>query len=105
MTIYSRILSVPALAQNMVEQEKRDGQNSLWNNIGKLVALALNYCRPRGQRKRAMNSLEDYQIHHKYMSSDLSEIWVAGRQDSCVLHSLVDIQVPGPPALGTLFIH
>ena len=40
MTIYSRILSVPALAQNIVEQEKRDGQNSLWNNIGKLVVLA-----------------------------------------------------------------
>ena len=40
MTIYERILSVPSLAQIIAKQEKRDGHNSLWNNIGKLVVLA-----------------------------------------------------------------
>ena len=40
MTIYERILSVPSLAHIIVEPEKRDGQNSLWNNIGKLAVLA-----------------------------------------------------------------
>ena len=40
MIIYERILSVPSLAHIIVEQEKRDGQYSLWNNIGKLAVLA-----------------------------------------------------------------
>ena len=65
MTIYERILSVPSLADNIVEQEHRDGHNSLWNNIGKLVALAPKTA-DQEERQCAMDSLEDYQIHHKY---------------------------------------
>ena len=42
MTIYDRILNVRSLAHTIVEHEKRDGQKSLWNNIGKLVVLAPN---------------------------------------------------------------
>ena len=40
MTIYERMLSVLSLAHIIVEPEKRDGQNSLRNNIVKLVVLA-----------------------------------------------------------------
>ena len=39
MTIHERLLSAPSLAHIIVEQENRDGQNSLWNNIGKLAVL------------------------------------------------------------------
>ena len=42
MTSCERILRVPSLAHIIVEQEKRDGQNSMWNNVGKLVVLAPN---------------------------------------------------------------
>ena len=68
--IYERILTVPALAQMIVEQEKRDGQNALWNNIGKLAVLASKTA-DQEERKWVMDSLEDYQINHGYMSSAL----------------------------------
>ena len=71
MAMYERILNVPLLAQIIVEPEKRDGQNSLCNNSGKLVVLALTIA-GQEERKRVMDSLEDYHINHKYMSSDLS---------------------------------
>ena len=58
MTIYERILSVPSLAHIIVEPEHRDGQNSLWNNIGKLVALASRTA-DQEERKWVMDSLED----------------------------------------------
>ena len=56
--IYERILTVPALAQMIVEQEKRDGQNALWNNIGKLAVLASKTA-DQEERKWVMDSLED----------------------------------------------
>ena len=71
MTMYERILSVPSLANIIVEQEKRDGQNSLWNNIGRTAVLASNTA-DQVKRKWAMDSLEDYQINHSYISSHLS---------------------------------
>ena len=72
MTMYVRILSAPSLAHIIVEQEKRDGQNSLWNNIGNLVVLASKTA-DQEERKWVMDSLEDYQINQSYMSSDLSK--------------------------------
>ena len=56
--IYERILTVPTLAQMIVEQEKRDGQNALWNSIGKLVVLASKTA-DQEERKWVMDSLED----------------------------------------------
>ena len=55
MTIYARILSVPFLFQISVKKEKPDGQNSLWNNIGKLVVLALKTA-DQEERKWFMDS-------------------------------------------------
>ena len=103
MTIYDRILIVPSLAQILVEQEKRDGHNSLRNNIGKLTVLASKTADPE-ERKWVMYSLEDYQTNYGYMSSDLSKHICQG-YESRGHHSLVDIQVQGPPALVELFIH
>jgi hypothetical protein len=57
--IYERILTVPALAQMSVEQEKREGHNSLWNNIGKVVVLASKTA-DQEERKSVMDLLEDY---------------------------------------------
>ena len=99
--MYERILSVPSLAHSIVEQEKRDGHNSLWNKIGKLAVLASKTA-DQERKKWVMDSLEDYQINHSYMSSDLSK-HVLQRDESCGHHSLVDMQVQGPPALGELF--
>ena len=56
---YERIMTVPALAQMIVEQEKRDGQNALWNSIGKLVVLASKTA-DQEERKWAMDSLEAF---------------------------------------------
>ena len=56
--IYERILSVPSLAHICVDQYNRDGQISLWNNIGKLVAVASNTA-DQEERKWVMGSLED----------------------------------------------
>ena len=75
--IYERILTVPALAQMIVEQEKRDGQNALWNNIGKLAVLASKTA-DQEERKWVMDSLEDYQINHRYLSGDLSKHLLQG---------------------------
>ena len=72
MTICERILSLPSLAHIIVEQEKRDDQNSLWNNIGKLVVLASETA-DQAEREWVMDSLEDYHINQGYTSSDLSE--------------------------------
>ena len=55
-----------------MEQEKRDGHNSLWNNIGKLVVLASKTA-DQEEREWVMDLLEDYQINHGYMTSDLSK--------------------------------
>ena len=101
--IYGRILPVPSLAQIIVEQEKRDGHNSLWNNIGKLVVLATKTA-DQDERQWAMDSLEDYQINHIYLSGDLPKHLLQG-DESRGHHSLVDIQVQGSSALGDLFIH
>ena len=99
MTIYERILSVPSLAHIIVEQDKRDGQNSLWKNIGNLVVLESKTA-DQEERKWVMDSLEDYQTNHRYKSSDLSKHFPTGRQESRGHHSLFDIQVQGPPGLG-----
>ena len=42
----------------IVEQEKRDGQNALWNNIGNLAVLASKTA-DQEERKWVMDSLED----------------------------------------------
>jgi len=77
MTIYERILSSPPLAQLILEQEKRDGHASLWNNIRKLAVLATKTA-DQEERKWVMDSLEDYQINHGYMSGDLSKSILQG---------------------------
>ncbi len=40
MTIYERILMCALIGHIIVEPEKRDGQKSLWHNIGKLAVFA-----------------------------------------------------------------
>ena len=82
---------------------RRDGQNALWNTIGKLVVLASKHA-DQEDKKLVMDSLEDYQINHGYMSSDLAKT-NAGRQESCGHHSLVDFEVQGPPGLGEFLFH
>ena len=98
MTIYERILSVPSLAHIIVEQEKRDGQNSLWNNIGKLVVLAAKTA-DQEERKWVMDSLEDYHTNQGYTSSDLSRK-LAVRQEPCAHHSLVDFSSTRSSGVG-----
>ena len=71
MTMYERILKVPSLGHITVEEEKRDDQNSPWNNIGKFVALASSTA-DQEDMKLVMDSLEDYQTNQSYASSDLS---------------------------------
>ena len=63
---------MPALAQMIVEQEKRDGQNALWNSIGKLVVLASKTA-DQEDRQWVMDSVEDLQINNNTLSSDLSK--------------------------------
>ena len=61
--ICERIMTVPALAQMIVEQDKQDGQHALWNSIGKLVVLASKTA-DQEEMKLVMDSLEDYQINN-----------------------------------------
>ena len=70
--IYEKILSSPALLQIIVMQEKRDGQNALWNHMGKLSVLAAKAV-DQDERKWVMDALEDLQTNSSYMSDDLSK--------------------------------
>ncbi|MFM7989872.1 MAG: hypothetical protein ACKPKO_62220, partial [Candidatus Fonsibacter sp.] len=58
-------------ANIIVDQENRDGQSALWNNIGNLVVLASKIV-DQEERKWIMGSLDDYQTYDKYMSNCLS---------------------------------
>ena len=71
---------MPQLAFLILEQEKRDGHNALWNNIGKLAVLAAKTS-DQEEQKWVMDSLEDYQINHGYMAGDLSKNLLQG--DRC----------------------
>jgi hypothetical protein len=67
LTIFERILSVPPLECFILEQEKRDGHNASWNNIGNLAVLAAKTS-DQEEQKWVMDSLEDYQINHGHMA-------------------------------------
>ena len=86
-----------------MESEKRDGHNSLWNNIGKLAVLASKTADQEG-KIWVMDSLEDYQINQRYMLSDLSKIYC---NETGVMWASFPcwIQVQGPPALGEFFMY
>ena len=78
-----------SLAHFIVEEEKRDGQNALWNNIGKFVVLASKTA-DQEDRKWVMDSLEDYQRNQCYMSSDLSNNILQGDKiHVCIIPQLI----------------
>jgi len=47
----------------------------MWKNIGKLAVLASKTA-DHEEKNWVMDSLEDYQIKHNYMSSDLSKTYI-----------------------------
>ena len=61
-------------------QEKRDGQNALWNHMGKLSVLATKTV-DQDERKWVMDALEDLQTSGAYQSGDLSKNILQG--DKC----------------------
>jgi hypothetical protein len=75
--IYEKILSSPVLLQIIVIQEKRDGQNALWNHMGKLSVLASKAV-DQDERKWVMDALEDLQTNGHYMAGDLSKSILQG---------------------------
>ena len=71
LNIYDKVLCCPPLAQVLLDQEMRDGQNALWNHMGKLSVLATKTVDPE-ERKWVMDALEDLQINSSFSSDDLS---------------------------------
>ena len=72
LNIYDKVLCCPPLAQVLMDQEMRDGQNALWNHMGKLSVLATKTV-DLEERKWVMDALENLQTNSSYMSDDLSK--------------------------------
>ena len=71
LNIYDKVLCCPPLAQVLMDQEMRDGQNALWNHMGKLSVLATKTV-DLEERKWVIDALEDLHINSSFSSEDLS---------------------------------
>ena len=88
LTIYEKVLSSLVLFQIILLQEKRDGQNALWNNMGKLAVLAMKAV-DDDERRWVMDALEDLQLNGSYQSSDLSNNILLGDKTHVGIISLL----------------
>ena len=59
LNIYDKVLCCPPLAQALLDQEMRDGQNALWSHMGKLSASATKTV-DLEERKWALDALKGF---------------------------------------------